>query len=215
MKYNKVRTAMIISNKDKLLIRNLITQAEKRTQSEIVPMITHHSDVYPAAHFRAAIICSFLFSLALYFSPLNIINPIYFLWIQIPGLYVGYFLGHFSIFKKLLITQTEMNHEVNQKAYEAFFHHNLHLTKHHNGVLILISVMEKKIKIITDAGISKKVEQKVWDEIIFQFTQKIKQGHFVAGLSDSIESVANVLETYFPATGEKLNELNNDLIIED
>ena len=75
--------------------------------------------------------------------------------------------------------------------------------------------MEKKIKIITDAGISKKVEQKVWDEIIFQFTQKIKQGHFVAGLSDSIESVANVLETYFPATGEKLNELNNDLIIED
>ncbi|MBC7538831.1 MAG: TPM domain-containing protein [Bacteriovorax sp.] len=206
---------MIISNKDKLLIKNLITQAEKRTQSEIVPMITHHSDIYPAAHFRAAIILSFLFSLALYFSPLNIINPIYFLWIQIPGLYFGYFLGHFSFIKKLLITQDEMNKEVEQKAYEAFFHHNLHLTKHHNGVLILISVMERKIKIIADIGISKKVEQKVFDEIIFQFTQKIKDGNFVGGLSDSIESVTNVLETYFPATGEKSNELNNDLIIEE
>jgi len=206
---------MIISNKDKILIKNLITQAEKRTQSEIVPMITHHSDVYPAAHFRAAIICSFLFSLALYFSPLNLINPIYFLWIQIPGLYVGYFLGHFSFFKKLLITKDEINLEVNQKAYEAFFHHNLHLTENHTGVLILISLMEKKIKILTDVGISKKVDQKIWDEIIFQFTNKINQGHFVEGLAQSIESVAAVLETYFPSTGEKNNELSNDLIIEE
>jgi putative membrane protein len=206
---------MIISNKDKMLIKNLIAQAEKRTQSEIVPMITHHSDIYPAAHFRAAIIVSFLFSLGLYFSPLNIINPIYFLWIQIPGLYLGYFLGHFSFIKKILITHDEMNKEVEQKAYEAFFHHNLHLTKHHTGVLILISVMEKKIKIISDTGIAKKVEQKIWDEIIFQFAQKIKDGNFIGGLSDSIESVGNVLETYFPSVGEKPNELNNELIIEE
>jgi putative membrane protein len=206
---------MIISNKEKLLINKLIEESEKRTQSEIVPMITHHSDLYPAAHFRSAIIMSFLFSLILYFSPMDIINPIYFLWIQIPGLYVGYFLGHFSFFKRLLITKDEINLEVNQKAYEAFFHHNLHLTENHTGVLILISIMEKKIKILTDVGISKKVDQKIWDEIIFQFTNKIKQGHFVEGLAQSIESVTAVLETYFPSTGEKTNELSNELIIEE
>ena len=206
---------MIVSNKDKLLIKHLIEESEKRTQSEIVPMITHHSDVYPAAHFRAAIIVSFIFSLMLYFSPLNIINPIYFLWIQIPGLYLGYVIGHISFVKKLLITKEEINHEVNQKAYEAFFHHNLHLTKHHNGVLIFISIMEKKIKIITDVGISSKVEQKIWDEIIFQFTQKIKTENFVGGLTNTIEAVTNVLENYFPSNGEKSNELNNELIVEE
>lgn len=207
---------MIISNKDKLLIKNLIAEAEKRTQGEIVPMITHHSDVYPAAHFRAAIIVSFLFSLGLYFSPLNIINPIYFLWIQIPGLYLGYVLGHISFIKKLLITKDEVNHEVNQKAYEAFFHHNLHTTKYHTGVLIFISIMEKKIRIITDVGIAKKVEQKVWDEIIFQFTQKINGENFVGGLTSTIEAVSKVLETHFPSVGgEKPNELNNELIIEE
>jgi putative membrane protein len=206
---------MLITKKDQLLIKQLINEAEKRTQSEIVPMIVHHSDIYPAAHFRAAIITSFIFSLALYFSPLSIINPIWFLWIQLPGLYVGYLLGQIPLIKRLLITHAEINQEVTQKAFEAFYHHNLHLTKNHNGVLILVSIMEKKIKIITDVGIARVVDQKIWDEIIFEFSLKIREGLFVEGLKDTITAASNVLEKYFPATnGHGNNELKNDLIIE-
>lgn len=206
---------MIISNKDRLLIKGMIAEAESKTRSEIVPMIVHHSDIYPAAHFRAAIIVSFLFSLALYFSPLMIINPIYFLWIQIPGLYLGYYLGQFPAITRLLITKGEIEQEVTQKAYEAFFNHNLHITKDHTGVLILVSMMERKIKIITDNGIAKKVDQKIWDQIVFQFSEKMYEGQFVEGLKNCVEATSNVLQTYFPATaGEKPNELKNDLIVE-
>lgn len=207
---------MIVSKKDRLLIKSLVNEAEKRTKSEIVPMIVHQSDHYPAAHFRAAIIVSFLFSLALYFSPFSIINPIYFLWIQLPGLYVGYFLGHVPAIKRMLITKEEIDFEVGQKAYEAFFHHNLHLTANHNGVLILVSVMEKKIKIITDIGINQKVQQKVWDDIVYEFTEKLKLGEHMEGIKGTIKAVSDVLENYFPANGaEKANELKNDLIIEE
>ncbi len=208
---------MIVSKKDRLLIKSLINEAEGKTKSEIMPMIVHHSDLYPAAHFRAAIIVSFIFSIILYFSPLTIINPIYFLWIQLPGLYVGYLLGHIPAIKRLLITKAEINHEVEQRAYEAFFHHNLHTTKNHNGVLILVSVMEKKIKIVTDIGINKLVLPKVWDDIIEEFTDKIQQDQFIEGLKNSINAVALVLEKYFPADGSTPveNEIKNDLIIED
>ena len=75
--------------------------------------------------------------------------------------------------------------------------------------------MEKKIKIIADVGIAKKIDQKIWDEIIFQFAQKIKVGHFIEGLTDSIKAVSSVLETYAPADGStKTNEIQNNLIIE-
>lgn len=206
---------MIISNKDREIIKSFIKEAESKTRSEIVPMVVHHSDIYPAAHFRAAIIVSFLFSLALYFSPLSIINPIYFLWIQIPGLFLGYFLGQFPFITRLLITKAEIEQEVTQKGHEAFFNYNLHLTEHHNGVLILISMMERKIKIIADNGIASKVDQKIWDEIVIQFVEKIQTGEFVDGLKQCIEATANVLHTYFPAEQEKKsNELKNDLIIE-
>lgn len=200
-----------------MLIKLFISEAEKKTNSELIPFIVFQSDKYPAAHFRAAIICSFIFSLVLYFSPLSIINPIYFLWIQLPGLFFGYWIGHIPLIKRLLITNEEIEQEVSQRGYEAFFQHNLHLTKNHNGVLILVSFMERKIKIICDSGISSKVDQKVWDDIVYQYTYQIKKGEFIAGLAKTIDAVSNVLETYFPNGGNnfKSNELADDLIVEN
>lgn len=206
---------MNISIKDRELIKELITEAEQKSDSEMVPMIVSRSDNYPAAHFRAAIIVSFLFSLGLYFSPLSIINPIYFLWIQLPGLILGYYLANIPTITRLLITKQEVEYEVTQRAIEAFFEHNLHTTDQHNGVLIFISILEKKIKIITDVGVRKKVDQKIWDEIIYSFTEKVKEGEFVEALKSTIAATSDILENYFPSTGKpKKNELKNDIIIE-
>lgn len=206
----------MISNAEKAEIKELIAQSEQKTHSELVPMIVSTSDNYPAAHFRAAIIVSFLFSLALYFSPLSIINPIYFLWIQIPGLFLGYCLGHLHFIQRLLITEVEVEHEVRQRAYEAFYEHNLHMTERHNGVLIFISLMERKIKIVTDSAVKQKIDQKIWDEIIFAFTDKVRKESLVEALKSSIEAASHVLETYFPNDPKikKNDELKNDLIIE-
>jgi putative membrane protein len=207
---------MIITDKERLLIKNLIKEAEKKTVGEVVPIIVHRSDEYPAAHFRGAIIVSFIFSLILYYSPFSIINPIYFLWIQIPGLFLGYQLAHFSQIKKLLIFKNETEEEVTQRAFQSFFHYNLHVTSNHNGVLIFISLLERKIKIIADVGISSKVNQKVWDEIVYEFTEQVKKDQFVESLSKTIVAVSNVLESHFPSNGSvSKNELSNDVIIED
>lgn len=205
----------MISEKNKKHIREIIAQAEKKSHSELVPMIVSSSDIYPAAHFRMAIIVSFLFSLGLYFSPLSIINPIYYLWIQIPGLLLGYWLGRFPFFQRLLVTKNEMEFETRQRAYEAFFDHSIHATNDHNGVLIFISLMERKIHIVTDVGVRKKIEQKVWDELVVQFADKVHQGDLAIALKETIEAAASVLEYYFPAKeGTRSNELKNDLIIE-
>ncbi|MBC7427043.1 MAG: TPM domain-containing protein [Bacteriovorax sp.] len=207
---------MNISNRDRDQIKQLITEAEEKSNSELIPMIVGHSDLYPAAQFRAAIIVSFIFSVGLYLSPLSIINPIWFLWIQIPGLLLGYTLGCLPTFTRYLITKREVEYEVTQRAIEAFFDHNLHTTEKHNGVLIFISIMERKIKIITDVGVKAKVDQKVWDEIVGDFTSGVRNGEFVEALKNTIIAAASVLENYFPADGKpRKNEIKNELIIED
>lgn len=205
---------MNITNRDKEEIKVLIDEAETNSTSELVPMIVKTSDVYPAAHFRAAIIVSFLFSLGLYMSPFHIINPIWFLWIQIPGLLLGYALGNIPFFTRLLITKKEIEYEVTQRAIEAFFEHGLHTTENHNGVLIFISLLERKIKIITDVNVKKKIDQKIWDDIIVDFTDKVHEGKFVDALKHSISAASSVLERNFPAEAGRKNELKNELIIE-
>jgi putative membrane protein len=207
----------IISSEELYQVSELITESEKRTDSELVPMIVDMSDLYPAAHFRAAIITSFLFSLALYFSPLSIINPIYYLWIQIPGLLVGYFLAHVTFVKRWLTFEAELECEVKQRALEAFFEHNLHSTQNNNGVLIFISLMERKIKIITDIAVKEKIKQEVWDQIVHDFTDEVKKSTLVGALKKTIEASTHVLESYFPADStqsKKKNELKNELIVE-
>lgn len=205
---------MKISDDDKLSIKKLITEKESQTACEIVPIIVHTSSNYPAAHFRIAILVSFIFSLALYYSPFMFINPIYYLWIQIPGLFVGYLLGSVPFLKRLFTTRSEMNREVTQQAYEAFMHHNLHMTKNHNGLLIFISKFERKIKIITDNGISSKVDNHIWDNVVSNFIKIAKNENLVMALKTSIRAIAEILEKNFPATEAKSNELENDLIIE-
>lgn len=205
----------MISTKEKEHIKKLITEAETRSHSELVPMIVSTSDIYPAAHWRAAIIVSFLFSLALYFSPLAIINPIYFLWIQIPGLFIGYWMGNIPAITRLLITKEEIECEVTQRAIEAFYEHNLHVTERHNGVLIFISLLERRIKIITDVGVKEKIDQKIWDEIVSDFSIEVKEKKFTEALINTIGASSAVLENYFPkAASSKKNELKNDIIIE-
>jgi putative membrane protein len=83
------------------------------------------------------------------------------------------------------------------------------------GPLKHFSILERKIKIITDVGVKKKVDQKIWDEIIFAFTEKVKEGEFAEALKSTIMATSDILENYFPSSGkQKRNELKNDIIIE-
>ena len=205
---------MNITDLDKAEIKKLIEEKEAHLNCEIVPMIVHSSDTYHAANFRVAILVSFLFSLLLYFSPLSLINPIYYLWIQIPGLVCGYFLAMIPAVKRAFITRSEMNHEVNQHAYEAFMHHNLHLTKNHTGLLIFISSFERKIKIITDNGITAKVDDHHWDKVIANFITVMKNESIVPALKATISSISTILEQDFHTDKNATHELSNELIIE-
>lgn len=205
----------MISLKDKEVISKLIKEAESKTHSELIPMIVQRSDDYPAAHFRCAIVVSFIFSLILYFSPLTIINPIYFLWIQLPGLLVGYYLANIDFIGRLFVTDSEKKTEVRQRAIEAFYDRNLHFTDRHNGVLLFISLFEKKIEIITDVSVREVIKKEEWNEIILAFKKIAKDSDYIEALKKTIPKATDILEIHFPHTGEKTkNEIRNELIIE-
>ena len=205
---------MKITDAQKLDIKKLITEKESLSACEIVPMIVQSSSSYTAAHFKLAILVSFLFCLCLYYSPLTLINPIYYLWIQIPGLILGYILCYFSPLKRIFISPIEMEQKVSQHAYESFMHHNLHLTKNHNGILIFISEFEHKIKIIADHGITSKIGNDIWDNEIHNFIRITKNESLMMALFATIRSTGDILAKHFPSQETTANELENDLIIE-
>ncbi len=195
-------------------IKNCIKANELRTDCEIVPMIISESDHYHVAHHRMSLTLSIVLFLVVFYSSYSFINPIYYLAVQLVGLMLGHFLAYLPTLKRFLLSKEEMHRETEQRAYEAFVHHNIHSTPNQLGMLIFISLLERRIILITDIGIKNKIDQKLWDELVLNFVSGMK-GH---GLKENtislINGVTDVLEKYFPRTSIKsTNALNDDLLI--
>ena len=111
---------MQITDKDKEIIKNAIKEVELTTSGEIVPVILKQSDFYPAAHFRLALIMGILFSIVCYYS-YDFDDPIALIWIQIPGMLLGYLLAYIPFVKRIFTTSREMQEEVYQRSLEVFY----------------------------------------------------------------------------------------------
>ena len=81
--------------------------------------------------------------------------------------------------------------------------------------MLFRSFFEHEVIVLADRGISKVVEQKVWDKIVSDLVTSIRAGKIVEGLETSIKKCGEVLlEKGFYKTDDDINELRDDLRIE-
>ena len=80
-----------------------------------------------------------------------------------------------------------------------------------NGVLIYLSVNDRKFAIIGDSGINKVVPIGFWDEIKTMMVSHFKQGEFAVGLVKGIEMSGQQLKQYFPYQSDDVNELPDEI----
>ncbi len=100
-------------------------------------------------------------------------------------------------------------------AINVFYKYGLNKTKDQTGVLIFLSIEERKIHILADEGIEKKTNQSVWNEMIVYMTENIRSGSAGAGICAVVKKVGELLTQYFPIQGGDLNELPNEVVIEE
>lgn len=204
----------MLSEIEKENIKNAIAEAEKTTSGEIVPMLIQKSDFYPASHFRAALLLGLLIPMIMYYIPYDFDDPIWYLWAQLPAILIGYLLAYHPRVKKFFSTKAEISEEVRQKAIESFFYNNLHHTKERTGILIMISMLERRVEILADSGINMKVEKNTWNKVVKNLTKSIKSGSLANGFIESINECGNILTEHFPAEKENVDELSNEVIVE-
>ncbi len=193
-------------------------RAEKKTSGEIVPMVVAESGRYPLAARRGATLLALIAALLLT-GPvaarfwLNEAN----LWVFL-SLFIPLFLGsHFLVnavpaLKRLMLFDDEMDIEVRDAAFSAFFTEGLHKTRDSNGILIYISLFERRAWVIADSGISDRIPCQQWEEVITVVTRGIREKNQCQALCQAIEMVGSVLEKEFPIRDDDQNELHNLII---
>ena len=100
-----------------------------------------------------------------------------------------------------------------EAATTQFFNQGLYRTRDETGVLVLISVFERKVWVLADRGINTKVETGQWDDIVKMIVDGIKQNRQTDAICEAVEKIADLLKTHFPIKPDDTDELKN-LIIE-
>ncbi|MEL0083339.1 MAG: TPM domain-containing protein [Gammaproteobacteria bacterium] len=210
------RTYLTAADLDR--ISQAVTEAEQRTSGEIVPMIVGQSDDYPGARWRLAIVTALLFGLvtALWLTARPGVGHLtWILWAEIPGLYIGYWLGGFSPILRPFLAAAKIDEEVHQRALQAFFSRELHATRDRTGILIMVSLLEHRLEILADSGINARVPADTWQQIIFDMLAQIKAGDLAEGFCTAIHECAEVLAREFPGSHDNPDEISNRVIIEE
>ncbi|MBN2042068.1 MAG: TPM domain-containing protein [Spirochaetes bacterium] len=208
----KNSAAGFLTETDKDRIKEAVKNAEKTTSGEIVPMIVSHSYSYPLANMRAGLIFGLISGIAytLIFKDENIWL---FLAVFIITLIVIHKIADFiPLLKRLFITPKEIEEEVQEAALISFYESELYRTRDETGVLIFISVFEKKVWLLADKGINSRIKTDEWQNIVDDIIKGIKSGKQAEAIVKAVERVGNKLSKHFPVKKDDTNELKNLII---
>lgn len=98
-------------------------------------------------------------------------------------------------------------------AVRVFYSKKLHKTKDRTGILIFLSIEERRLQILADRGINEKVHPELWQNYATTLVDDIKRGRACYGISNIVREVGNVLTQYFPIKPGDINELPNEVVI--
>ena len=202
-----------LSTADEAKIKSAVARAESRTRGEIVPMIVRASDAYAHLHVTAGIALALsFFAIGTAFRPQ--IHPAWVLLLQLFGYAAGSLLFRIDGVKRTFLKSREMNRKVFDRALRAFYEHDLHRTRDATGILIMASLLERRVQILADRGIHEKVGDAEWKKAAELLTRALSAGRTADGFCDAIAACGDVLARHFPASRENTDELPNEPIME-
>lgn len=100
-----------------------------------------------------------------------------------------------------------------QRARQVFGQLNVWDTEHNSGVLIYLQLVDRRIEIVADRGISAKVQQATWDAICRRMEGEFRAGRFEQGALDGIKETSALLARHFPPRGDNPDELPDKPVV--
>ncbi|MGE4291597.1 MAG: TPM domain-containing protein [Desulfovibrio sp.] len=202
-----------LSDADRERIITAVKDAEQLTSGEIVPLVTEQSAEYHAAEFNGALALGLALAI-----PATLLLGRQDMWsflLIFCAVYALCFLAmrNCSFLKRLFTPKNVMEVAVGRACMTAFHSHGLHRTRDMTGILIYVSVFERRVCVLADKGINDKVAPSSWDKIISIVVQGIRNGNQGPALAEAVTRCGALLAGHFPVRDNDSDELPN-LIVE-
>jgi len=206
------------SEADLEAIRATVREAESRTSGEIVPFVVDRSDEYSSAAWKGAALGALLaplvaFAIYRWTSVWGI--PMEY-WIALPapiGGAAAYLVAAFlPPVRRWLTGEHVLEARVRRRAAAAFLEQEVFLTENRTGILLFVSLFERRVVLLADSGIHQKVEEGQWESITRRLAAEIRHGRPGPALVEAIRECGEVLARHHvEIQTDDRNELSDEL----
>jgi putative membrane protein len=206
-------------------VNNAIKKAERKSTGEITVSVIKESYDYAAQELMFGIFAGLVYFLIMMLC-IHRVEPVIqsMFWDYSPHyllafygfssflvIFIFYLIGNIPFMDRLIVSRKLMQKKVNERAVRHFMESGVYNTKDRTGILIFISILEKRAELLADRGISKKIPQHKWDSIMDHLIQGIKSNQFIDHIQEAISECGELLAHHFPVDPDDRNELCDDL----
>src|SRR6266436_343983 len=190
-----------------------VRDIEKDTDAEIVIVVRGRSGIYRHADYLCGAIVALIGLVFVLLSPFEFHT--YWVPIDVILLFVaGAFLSSRSDLLRRLLTAKNFRAQAARNGAAAMFYEaGIANTHAENGLLIYLSLLERRLEVIADRGILKAVPPLKWNHSVFELKQ-VAQNPDSEKLVKAVRDLGRVLAEHMPPTGENPNELADGARIE-
>ena len=211
----------ILSDQERSRLDQLIAEAEKRTNTQIVLAVIKRSDDYaelPWKAFALSASVAGLFVAILDFILNYWVSSTTVLIAAVVMLSTGAAFALLTIFipgiARIFLSAHRAEVEVKQYAESLFLNRELFATSKRIGILLLVSLFERQVILLPDKGLSSRLTTNAMHDIIACMTQPLVHHELNRSLENGLEELSKALELTTQGPGNIENELSDQIIEE-
>jgi putative membrane protein len=218
------------SEADHALVTAAVAEAERNSDGEIVIIVAPRSDAYHDAGLHYAVLGMLLVPVALAVVPQGLLDwglGLVFGWNAAPTraalalllfvklavifLIIRYALAYMPL-RMALTPGSTKTRRVRRRAVELFKVAAERRTKGRTGILLYVSLLERRAEIVADEAIHSRVTAEIWGEAMAVLIDQVKAGRPGEGVAAAVGKMGAVLAECLPPTLDNPNELPDRLI---
>ena len=210
----------LLSSEAKQRVEQAVREAESETGGEIITAIIPESDDYAAPELLFGIALGLLtYILLLIFAEpfsrfvdgliwIDTVNliPLSMLALTLLAGTLGYALAQIPCIDRIVIGRRRMAEAVHRRAMRYFTESAAYDTVDRTGVLLFISVLERRVELLADRGINVKVSPDTWENIVSDLVNGIRRKQTDTALETAIRRIGKVLAEFVPPRADDTNE---------
>ena len=183
-----------------------VREIESNTDAEIVIVVRARSGPYRHADYLFGAALAFAGLLFVLLSPFDFHT--YWVPLDVALLFaIGAFVSSRSSFVRRSLTTKKFRARAARTGAAAMFYEaGIANTHAENGLLIYLSLLERRLEVFADRGILTAVPALEWNHALFELTQAGRRAD-PDSLTKALQDLGALLSKHKPATGENPNEL--------